>query len=244
MHGIAKIEECRRSVREELQLPPDALLGVGVDRLDYTKGIEERLSAVDVMLSRHPDLRGRFTFVQLAAPSRTKIPHYRALNERVEALAKEINAKWESGSYRPIVLLRSHHEPPTVYRYFRAAELCYVSSLHDGMNLVAKEFVAARDDDAGVLVLSQFTGAARDLTEALIVNPYDLRQAGDALATALRMPLAEQQERMRSMRRLVSEFNVYRWAGRMLVDAAAARQKDRLAGLLGKAGATARREST
>ena len=224
------IEDCRASVRRELDLPPDALLGVGIDRLDYTKGIEERLSAVDQLLERYPEFRGRFTFAQLAAPSRTKIAHYRELNERIEALADRINQKWAKGSYRPIALLRTHHEPATVFRYYRAAELCYVSSLHDGMNLVAKEFVAAHDDEQGVLVLSQFTGAARDLTEALIVNPYDLHQASDALAAALRMPADEQRMRMRSMRRLIAEFNVYRWAGRMVVDAAGLRRKERLFG--------------
>jgi trehalose 6-phosphate synthase len=211
------------------------LLGVGIDRLDYTKGIEERLSAVDELLTRHPEFRGRFSFAQLAAPSRTKIDRYRELNERIEALAEKINAKWSEGDYRPIVLLRSHHEPTTVFRYYRAADLCYVSSLHDGMNLVAKEFVAARDDEGGVLLLSQFTGAARDLTEALIVNPYDVRQASEALAAALRMPPEEQRERMKSMRRVVSEFNVYRWAGRMLVDAAELRRKERMSGRLGAA---------
>jgi trehalose 6-phosphate synthase len=118
------------------------LLGVGVDRLDYTKGIEERLSAVDELLTHHPEIRGRFTFVQLAAPSRTKIDRYRELSERVEALAADINDRWSHGRYRPVVLLRSHHEPTSVFRYYRAADLCYVSSLHDGMNLVAKEFVA------------------------------------------------------------------------------------------------------
>ncbi len=228
LEGMAPIGECRDSIFRELGLKDDALLGVGVDRLDYTKGIEERLLAVDSLLTHHPRFRGRFTFVQLAAPSRTKISRYQELNDRVEALAEEINAKWASGTYRPIVLLRAHHEPPTVFRYYRAAALCYVSSLHDGMNLVAKEFVAARDDDRGVLVLSQFTGAARDLTEALIVNPYDIRQAGDALAAALDMPESEQRERMRSMRRIVAEFNVYRWAGRMLVDAAELRRRERM----------------
>ncbi len=230
LDDLPDAEQCRADVRKELMLRQDALLGVGIDRLDYTKGIEERLMAVDELLSRHPEFRGRFTFAQLAAPSRTKIDRYRELNERVVALAEEINKKWTQGAYQPIVLLRSHHEPPTVFRYYRAADLCYVSSLHDGMNLVAKEFVAARNDEQGVLVLSQFTGAARDLTEALIVNPYDIRQAGDALAAALRMPEAEQKERMQSMRRLVSEFNVYRWAGRMLVDAAELRRKERLMG--------------
>jgi len=233
LKGIASVEDCRASVRRELGLAPDALLGVGIDRLDYTKGIEERLQAVDELLTRHPEFRGRFTFAQLAAPSRTKIGRYRELNDRIEKLAADINAKWANGAdYRAIALLRAHHEPPDVYRYFRGADLCYVSSLHDGMNLVAKEFVAARDDEQGVLILSQFTGAARDLTEALIVNPYDLRQASDAMAAALRMPEAEQRERMHSMRRLVSEFNVYRWAGRMLVDAAETRRRDRMFGRL------------
>lgn len=232
LKDVPSVGECRRAVREELGLRADTLLGVGVDRLDYTKGIEERLLAVDALLAQSPEFRGRFVFVQLAAPSRTKIERYRELNERIEALADEINRKWGDGSYQPIVLKRSHHEPTTVFRYFRAAELCYVSSLHDGMNLVAKEFVAAREDEQGVLVLSQFTGAARDLTEALIVNPYDLSEAGEALAAALRMPAAEQQERMHSMRRVVSEFNVYRWAGRMLIDAAEVRRRDRITGRL------------
>jgi trehalose 6-phosphate synthase len=222
------VVECRRTVLEELGLAPDALLGVGVDRLDYTKGIEERLLAVERTLERFPHLRGRFTFAQLAAPSRTLIGHYRALNERVEALAARINERFAAGTYRPVVLLRAHHEPPTIFRYLRAADLCYVSSLHDGMNLVAKEFVAAREDERGVLVLSRFTGAARELTEALVVNPYDLEQASAALATALAMPPDQQAERMRSMRRLVAEFNVYRWAGRMLVDAGRLRQHGRL----------------
>lgn len=230
LNQVPSVEEARTSVRRDLGLSDKALLGVGIDRLDYTKGIEERLLAVDHLLAHRPDLRGKFTFIQLAAPSRTKIPRYRELNDRVEELSAEINKKWASGHYRPIILLRSHHEPTSVFRYYRAADLCYVSSLHDGMNLVAKEFVAARDDEQGVLVLSQFTGAARDLTEALIVNPYDLRQASEALATALSMSTDEQRERMRSMRRMVAEFNVYRWAGRMLVDAAELRRKERMTG--------------
>jgi trehalose 6-phosphate synthase len=233
LEGMPPIAQTRADVRQELGLPADIMLGVGIDRLDYTKGIEERLSAVDELLTRYPELRGKFSFIQLAAPSRTKIDRYRDLSDRVEALTAKINAKWGEGSYQPIVLLRAHHEPASVFRFYRAAELCYVSSLHDGMNLVAKEFVAARDDEQGVLLLSQFTGAARDLTEALIVNPYDLRQASDAMAAALRMPAEEQRERMRSMRRLVSEFNVYRWAGRMLVDAAELRRKERMSGRLG-----------
>ncbi|HEY6910133.1 MAG TPA: trehalose-6-phosphate synthase [Myxococcales bacterium] len=226
-------EECRAEVRAELGLRADALIGVGVDRLDYTKGIEERLLAVEQLLARFPQFRDRFTFVQLAAPSRTKIDRYRELNDSVEQIAARINARFGNGSYRPIVLHRRHHEPPRVFQFLRAADLCYVSSLHDGMNLVAKEFIAARDDERGVLVLSQFTGAARELSEALIVNPYDLNQASSALAAALTMSPHEQTERMRALRALVSELNVYRWAGRMLTDAARLRQRDRLSHRLG-----------
>ena len=226
------VPDCRRQVYAELGLADDALLGVGVDRLDYTKGIEERLLAVERLLERFPHLHGRFTFAQLAAPSRTLIPQYQELNDRVEALAARVNARFAAGTWRPIALLRAHHEPPAIFKYLRAAHLCYVSSLHDGMNLVAKEFVAARDDERGVLVLSRFTGAARELTEALLVNPYDLEEASSALAAALAMPAAEQAERMRAMRAFVQDLNVYRWAGRMLVDASRLRQRDRLSSRL------------
>jgi len=204
------------------------LLGVGVDRLDYTKGIEERLLAVERALERDPELVGRFTFVQLGAPSRTRIPRYQALAESVHAVAERINARFGSGEYRPIILWSEHHEPVQVFRFYRAANLCYVSSLHDGMNLVAKEFVAARDDEQGVLILSHFTGAARELTEALVVNPYDLEEASSAIAMALQMPESEQRQRMQAMRGLLSEFNIYRWAGRMLIDAAELRRRERL----------------
>jgi trehalose 6-phosphate synthase len=229
----APVAECRRTVLAELGLAPDALLGVGVDRLDYTKGIEERLLAVERLLERFPQLRGRFTFVQLAAPSRTLIPEYRALNDRIEALAARIDGRFGGGRWRPVILLRAHHEPPQVFRFLRAADVCYVSSLHDGMNLVAKEFVAAREDEQGVLVLSRFTGAARELTEALLVNPYDIEEASTALAAAVAMPAIEQRERMRAMRSFVQDLNVYRWAGRMLADAARLRQRDRLTSRLG-----------
>ncbi len=226
------IEECREQIWREFGLKPDALLGIGVDRLDYTKGIEERLLAVELLLERYPEYRGRFSFAQLAAPSRTKIPRYRELNEMVEELSERINERFGTKDYRPIILLRSHHEPPEVFRFYRAADICYVSSLHDGMNLVAKEFVAARTDLKGVLVLSEFTGAARELTEALIVNPYDLQGSSDALAAALSMPEDEQRDRMRSMRSILVQFNVYRWAGQMLIDAASLRSRERVASRL------------
>jgi trehalose 6-phosphate synthase len=232
LNSAASPAECYEQVLQELGLKPGTLLGVGVDRLDYTKGVEERLLAVERLLERFPEFLGRFSFIQLAAPSRTKIERYRDLNDLVEQLAARINERFGREDYRPIVLLRAQHQPPAVFRYYRAAHLCYVSSLHDGMNLVAKEYVAARDDHKGVLVLSQFTGAARELTEALIVNPYDLEQASTALATALNMPEEEQRIRMRSMRSLLSHFNVYRWAGEMLTDAARLRSHERVTGRL------------
>ncbi len=232
---IPPVSACRSAVIKEHGLRPDALIGVGVDRLDYTKGIEERMLAVERLLEVAPEFRGRFVFIQLGAPSRTVIERYQQLNESVAKLVARINDRFGSADgYRPIILARAHHEPPTVFRYLRAANLCYVSSLHDGMNLVSKEFIAAREDERGVLVLSRFTGAASELTEALIVNPYDLEEASDALAAALRMPPGEQQARMRAMRLLVAEYNIYRWAGRMVVDAAAIRSQAKLHGTLNR----------
>ena len=171
---------------------------------------------------------GRFTFIQIAAPTRGRIEQYQEHEARVRASAARINERFAGAPSPPIVLLVEHHEPEQIYEYYRAADLCMVTSLHDGMNLVAKEYVSARDDEVGVLILSQFTGAARELPEALIVNPYDVEQCAGALSVALTMSAAEQGARMRLMRRLIEEFNVYRWAGRMLVDAAGMRRRGRL----------------
>ncbi len=221
------VSDARRTVRERLGLPRDHRLGVGVDRLDYTKGILERLNAVARLLEVEPRWVGRFTFVQIAAPTRATIDDYRDYAARVRSLAAEINARFADAKFPPIVLLAEHHEPDAVYEYLRAADLCMVTSLHDGMNLVAKEFVAARDDEQGVLILSQFAGASRELPEALVVNPYDADQCAAALHMGLTMPTDEQRDRMRFMRGVVREFNVYRWAGRMLLDAAVMRQRGR-----------------
>ena len=225
--------ECRAEVQRSLGLAADMLIGLGVDRLDYTKGILERLRAVERLLELHPEMVGRFTFIQIAAPSRSVLEDYQALDTQVRSLTNRINQRFSIDSYQPIILKVEHHEPDDVNRYYRAADVCMVTSLHDGMNLVAKEFVAARDDERGVLVLSQFTGAAQELHEALIVNPYHIEQTAEALHRALTMPDYEQQERMRSMRALVRDFNVYRWAGRMLLDAARIRQREKLAGRIG-----------
>lgn len=222
------VADCRSHVRQVNKLPAEHKVGVGVDRLDYTKGILERLRAIERLLELNPDWIGRFSFIQIAAPTRGGIEEYQHHETQVRDLAARINTRFEKAGPPPIVLRIVHHEPPEVYEYFRAADLCFVSSLHDGMNLVAKEFIAARDDECGTLILSEFTGAARELPEALIVNPYDADQCAAALHLALVMPVAEQRDRMRLMRGLVAEFNVYRWAGRMLLDAAAMRRRSRL----------------
>jgi trehalose 6-phosphate synthase len=222
------VTDCRKDVRQRHGLPAGHAVGVGVDRLDYTKGIEERLRAVERLLEKRPEWVGRFTFVQIAAPSRSSIEEYQHYQARVRATVARINDRYGSAGHPPLILLSVHHEPIEVYEYYRAADLCFVSSLHDGMNLVAKEFVAARDDERGALVLSQFTGAARELPEAIIVNPYDADECASALHAALVMPGKEQRTRMRLMRGLVQEFNVFRWAGRMLIDAAGTRNRRRL----------------
>jgi trehalose 6-phosphate synthase len=216
-------------VEDFLGLGKNGLIGLGVDRMDYTKGILERLQAVERLLELHPDLIGRFSFIQIASPSRSALEEYKNFDARVHTLTDRINQRFAAGRYQPIFLRAVHHQPEEVFRYYRAADVCLVTSLHDGMNLVAKEFVAARDDERGVLLLSQFTGAAQELHEALIINPYHIEQTSEALYQALTMPPYEQQERMRSMRALVHDFNVFRWAGRMLIDAARIRHREKLA---------------
>ena len=219
---------CRAKVLRVEQLPDDVMLLVGVDRMDYTKGILERFTAVERLLELHPELIGRLVLVQIAAPSRSTLDEYQNFETRVKALAGRVNARFGRAGWQPIRLKAEHHDAPLVNEYYRAADVCVVTSLHDGMNLVAKEFIASRDDEQGVLVLSQFTGAARELTDALLVNPYHSEQCANALYRALTMPPDEQRVRMRSMRRLVQEFNVYRWAGAMLLDAAQLRQRQRI----------------
>src|SRR5262249_23869760 len=224
----APVADCRNAVSWRLGLPPAARIVVGIERFDYTKGILDRMQAVDHLLRRRPSWKGRLVFVQAAAPTRSKLPAYGALQKEAERLAEEINARHGGGGYQPIGLVARHHEPGEVYELFRAADACIVSSLHDGMNLVAKEFVAARDDEQGVLILSTFAGASRELSEALMVNPYDTQAMAEALERALVMPESEQKERMRLMRDLLRVRNVYRWAGQMLLDAARLRSQQRI----------------
>jgi trehalose 6-phosphate synthase len=195
-------------------------LGVGVERVDYTKGLPERFRALQRFFVRYPEYRERLTFVQLAAPSRGRIKRYQELQDEVHATVGEINAALGTRSWKPIVYLERHHDRHEIWPLYRHADFCIVSSLHDGMNLVAKEFVSVRDDDDGVLILSRFTGASRELRDALLVNPYDLDETADAMQQALTMPKAERMQRMGRMRHLVREHNIYRWAGMLLGDLA------------------------
>jgi trehalose 6-phosphate synthase len=222
------VEQCRTVIRQRHNLPPEKWVGVGVERMDYTKGIEERLRAVERLFELEPQWIGKFTFIQIAAPTRIHIEEYRNYEARIRDLAMRINQRFPEATHPPIILKIEHHQPDQIFEYYRGADLCMVTSLHDGMNLVAKEFVSARDDERGVLILSRFTGAARELPEALIVNPYDTDQCAAALQLALTMSGNEQRTRMRLMRGLIQDFNVFRWAGRMLIDAAALRRRERL----------------
>jgi alpha,alpha-trehalose-phosphate synthase [UDP-forming] len=193
-----------------------ALMGVGVDRMDYTKGILERFLAVERFLEKYPRYQGVFTFVQIGAPTRTHIKRYHDLQAEMEAEADRINWRFQADQWKPIVLLNRQHSHKEIEPYYRAADLCLVTSLHDGMNLVAKEFVATRQDERGVLILSCFTGAARELRDALQINPYDIDQTAEAIRAALEMQPEEKQIRMQRMRKLVREHNVYRWAGSLI----------------------------
>jgi trehalose 6-phosphate synthase len=193
-------------------------LGIGVDRVDYTKGILERFLAIERFLEKSPNYQGKFTFVQIGAPSRTHIKRYHDLLAEVEAEAERINWRFQAGKWKPIVFLKRQHSHKEIAPYYRAADLCLVTSLHDGMNLVAKEFLAARRDERGVLILSQFTGAATELRDALLVNPYDIDQTAESIRVALEMEPEEKQLRMQRMRRAIKEHNIYRWAGNLITE--------------------------
>ena len=193
-------------------------IGVGVDRVDYTKGLLERLRGIERFLEKWPAYREKFTFVQIGAPSRTEIKRYHDFLEELEAEAARINARWQTAEWKPIALLTRHHSHEEILPYYRAADFCMVTSLHDGMNLVAKEFIAARDDEEGALILSQFTGAARELRDAIIVNPYDVEQLAEAIRVALEMDTEERQTRMRLLRNNVMRHNVFAWAGSLITE--------------------------
>jgi trehalose 6-phosphate synthase/phosphatase len=225
---LPDIPTCRAAVRERFHLADDVVIGLGVERWDFTKGILERFQALEALFDKNPRQRGKICLLQIAAPSRGQLPAYQALQQQTYDEVKRINEKFAEGDWKPIVLIDEHQEPLRVFELYRAVDFCLVNSLHDGMNLVAKEFVAARDDEDGVLILSSFAGASRELPEAVLINPFDVTETAAAMEIAMSMGRDERRTRMSLMRRTVKENNVYRWAGRMLMDAARIRQRQTL----------------
>ena len=202
-------------------------VAVGVDRIDYTKGLLERFRAIAAFLEKNRQYLGRFTFVELGAPSRMHIQRYSEHLSEIEALADEVNWKYQMDGWKPIRLLVAHHDANSVHAFLSMASMCIVSSLHDGMNLVAKEYVAAQESGEGVLILSEFTGAARELSDALIINPYDTEQFAEAIRYGIVMDPTERRRRMERMHRFVEEHNVYRWAAGFLSELAATRSTNK-----------------
>ena len=207
-------------IKKEFELQ-EKIIGLGVDRIDYTKGIVERVLAIDRFLEKYPQYKKKFVFVQLAAPSRVHIKRYHDLMAEIDELIEKKNWKYSDSGWKPIVYLKRHFSLDEIEPFYKMADLCIVSSLHDGMNLVAKEYVATKSDLSGALILSQFTGAARELTDAIQVNPYSIEEFADSINIALQMPQEEKTKRMEKMRKVVSENNVYRWAGNIIAELSA-----------------------
>ena len=213
MEPIREIEKLKKEYELE-----DKIVGLGVDRIDYTKGIIERILAIDRFLEKYPEYKKKFVFIQLAAPSRTHIKRYHDLMGEIDELVEKKNWKYLDGNWKPIIYLKKHFSQDEIEPYYMLADICIVSSLHDGMNLVAKEYVAAKKDLTGSLILSQFTGAARELTDAIQINPYSIEEFADAIKLAIEMPPEEKRKRMENMRKIITENNVYRWAGNIITE--------------------------
>ncbi len=204
-------------IKKEFDLE-DKIIGVGVDRIDYTKGIVERVLAIDRFFEKYPQYKKKITFIQMAAPSRVHIKRYHDLMAEIDELVEKRNWKHMDGSWKPILYLKKHFSADEIVPFYKMADFCLVSSLHDGMNLVAKEYIAAKKDLSGVLVLSQFTGASRELTDAVQFNPYAIEEFAEAIKTAIEMPVEEKKKRMGNMRKIIAENNIYRWAGNIMTE--------------------------
>ncbi|MBU4377423.1 MAG: trehalose-6-phosphate synthase [Candidatus Omnitrophica bacterium] len=216
--NIPKVsEEEVKKIKQELELK-DKFIAVAVDRIDYTKGIIERILAIDRFLEKYPEYINKFVFIQLAAPSRTHIKRYHELMGEIDDLIEKKNWKYSDGNWKPIIYLKRHFSPEEIRPYYVLGDMCIVSSLHDGMNLVSKEYVTSRSDSSGVLLLSRFTGAARELTDAVPINPYSIEEFADAIKFGIELPDEEKKKRMENMRSLIAENNVYRWAGSIITE--------------------------
>ncbi|MDD5044197.1 MAG: trehalose-6-phosphate synthase [Candidatus Omnitrophica bacterium] len=210
-------------IKKEYELE-GKIVAIGVDRIDYTKGLVERILAVDRFIEKNPQYKNKFVFIQLAAPSRTHIKHYHDLMNEIDELVEKKNWKYSEGEWRPIIYLKRHFSQEEIKPYYALADICIVSSLHDGMNLVAKEYVASKADLKGALILSRFTGAARELTDSVLINPYSIEEFADAIKLAVEMPPEESRKRMENMRKIISENNIYRWAGNIITELTALRK--------------------
>lgn len=215
--GTRETLQEKKRLRSELGLR-DQLVGLGVDRVDYTKGIPERFLAIDRFFEKYPDYQKRFSFIQVGPISRIFIDEYKSLNDELYHLVVDINRKYAADHWVPIRLLKSNYSHKDLLAFFGLADVCIVSSLHDGMNLVAKEFISARQDVNASLVLSRFTGAARELSDANLINPYDIEGFADTIKTALEMSSEEKERRMERMRRSVAENNIYDWAAKVIME--------------------------
>lgn len=211
----AEVKKTMKNLSSEYGLAGKKIL-LGIDRIDYTKGIPERLLAVDRLLDNHPELKEKILFIQMGELSRIHIPKYKALNDEINALVEQINWKHKTDSWSPVIMVRRHLSFAELLAFYRIGDVCIVSSLHDGMNLVAKEFISSRFDDSGSLILSQFTGAARELPDAFLVNPYDRQEFSEGIFQAISLSKAEEKKRMAKMREIVHQNNIYRWAGKIL----------------------------
>lgn len=211
----SEIESIMKKLNDEFQLKGLKLL-LGLDRIDYTKGICEKILAIDYLLNKWPQLKEKIVFLQAGPLSRARILSYKQLNDQINALVEEINWKHSIGSWQPIILVRRQLGFKEIVALFRMADTCVVTPLHDGMNLVAKEFVSTRSDKGGMLVLSPFTGSARELTNAIFVNPYDRAETAEGIYKALNMTKAERKKRMENMRNVVRYNNIYRWASKII----------------------------
>jgi len=222
---IAK-DASREDVTEEMERIKhiwkldEKFIGISVDRVDYTKGLPHKLWALDKFLTKYPEYQGRLVFIQVAEPSRTHIRKYQELNLEIDDLVEEINWRYQSGNWKPIIYIKEHCSTTTLLAFHRLADFCVVSSLHDGMNLVAKEFASSRVDDDGVLILSRFTGAAREMTEAILINPHAIDDFAEAIKRAIEMPKRQKQTRMKKLRQNVEHNNIYQWAGSIISELA------------------------
>ncbi|MCD6080352.1 MAG: trehalose-6-phosphate synthase, partial [Candidatus Omnitrophica bacterium] len=210
-----EVKMAQKELTEEYNLNKYKII-IGLDRIDYTKGIPERLLAIDRLLEKYPRFKEKIIFIQMGEISRIHLSRYKMLNDQINSLVEEINWKHSTGKWRPVIMVRRHLDFSELIAFYKLASVCVVSSLHDGMNLVAKEFVSSRSDEDGVLVLSQFTGASRELDSALLINPYDRDDFADQLAKALTMAKKEREKRMRKLREVVARNNIYRWAGKII----------------------------